>query len=69
VRMLGRARVLKDNGKVDQARAILDLTVQAFPDSYGAWEEFSKLPGISEDRMKEIKAELSRLDPRAPVAP
>jgi O-antigen ligase len=69
VRMLGSARVLKDNGKVDQARAILDLTVQAFPDSYGAWEEFSKLPGISEDRMKEIKAELSRLDPRAPVAP
>ena len=69
VRMLGSARVLKDNGKVDQARAILDLTVQAFPDSYGAWEEFSKLPGISEARMKEIKAELSRLDPRAPVAP
>ena len=69
VRMLGSARVLKDNGKVDQARAILDLTVQAFPDSYGAWEEFSKLPGISEARMKEIKAELSRLDPRAPGTP
>jgi hypothetical protein len=69
VRMVGSARVLRDNGNVDQARAILDLTVQAFPDSYAAWEELSKLPETPDARLKEIKAELERLDPRAPTLP
>jgi hypothetical protein len=67
--MVGSARVLKDNNFVEQAREILELTVQTFPDSYSAWEELSKLPDTSEARMKEIKAELLRLDPRAPVTP
>jgi len=47
----------------------LDLTVQAFPDSYAAWEELSKLPETPDARLKEIKAELERLDPRAPTLP
>jgi len=64
VRMVGSARVLKDNNFVEQAREILELTVQIFPDSYSAWEELSKLPDTPEARMKEIKAELLRLDPR-----
>ena len=44
VRMVGSARVLKDNGNVEQARVILNLSVQVFPDSYAAWQELSKLP-------------------------
>ena len=67
VRMVGSARVLKDNGNVEKARVILKLTVQIFPDSYSAWEELSKLPDTPDAQMKEIKAELLRLDPRAPL--
>ena len=69
VRMVGSARVLSDNGNVEQARTILNVAVTAFPDSYGAWEALSKLPQTPDDRMKEIKAELLRLDPRTPVTP
>ena len=69
VRMVGSARVLKDNGNVEKARVILKLTVQIFPDSYSAWEELSKLPDTPDAQMKEIKAELLRLDPRAPLTP
>lgn len=69
VRMVGSARVLKDNGNVEKARVILNLTVQTFPDSYAAWQELSKLPDTPEARMKEIKAELLRLDPRVTPAP
>ena len=69
VRMVGSARVLKDNGNVEKARVILNLTVQAFPDSYAAWQELSKLPDTPDAQMKEIKAELLRLDPRAPLTP
>ena len=67
VRMVGSARVLKDNGNVEKARVILNLSVQVFPDSYAAWQELSKLPDTPDAQMKEIKAELLRLDPRAPV--
>ena len=69
VRMVGSARVLKDNANVEKARVILNLTVQTFPDSYAAWQELSKLPDTPEARMKEIKAELLRLDPRVTPAP
>ena len=69
VRMVGSARVLKDNANVEKARVILNLTVQAFPDSYAAWQELSKLPDTPDAQMKEIKAELLRLDPRAPLTP
>jgi len=69
VRMVGSARVLKDNGNVEQARVILNLSVQVFPDSYAAWQELSKLPDTPDAQMKEIKAELLRLDPRTPVTP
>ncbi len=69
VRMVGSARVLKDNGNVEKARVILNLSVQVFPDSYAAWQELSKLPDTPDAQMKEIKAELLRLDPRAPVTP
>ena len=69
VRMSGSARVLKDNGNVEQARMILNLTVQVFPDSYVAWQELSQLPDTPEARMKEIQAELLRLDPRVTIAP
>ena len=69
VRMIGSARVLSDNGNVEQARTILNLTVTAFPDSYAAWEALSKLAQTPDARMKEIKEELLRLDPRAPVTP
>jgi hypothetical protein len=69
VRMVGSARVLKDNNFVEQAREILELTVQIFPDSYSAWEELSKLPDTPDARMKEIKVELLRLDPRVVPAP
>jgi hypothetical protein len=67
--MVGSARVLKDNGNVEQARVILNLSVQVFPDSYAAWQELSKLPDTPDAQMKEIKAELLRLDPRTPVTP
>jgi hypothetical protein len=69
VRMVGSARVLKDNGNVEKARVILNLSVQVFPDSYAAWQELSKLPDTPDAQMKEIKAELLRLDPRTPVTP
>ena len=69
VHMVGSARVLKDSGNVEKARVILNLTVQTFPDSYAAWQELSKLPDTPEARMKEIKAELLRLDPRVTPAP
>jgi O-antigen ligase len=69
VRMVGSARVLKDNGNVEKARVILNLSVQVFPDSYSAWQELSKLPDTPDAQMKEIQAELLRLDPRTPVTP
>lgn len=69
VRMVGSARVLKDNGNVEKARVILNLTVQTFPDSYAAWQELSKLPDTPVAKMKVIKAELLRLDPRVTPAP
>ena len=67
--MVGSARVLKDNNFVEQAREILELTVQIFPDSYSAWDELSKLPDTPDARMKEIQAELLRLDPRVVPTP
>ena len=69
VRMVGTSRVLSDNGFVEQAKAVLKITVEIFPDSYSAWEALSKLPDTPEARMKEIKAELLRLDPRVTPAP
>ena len=69
VRMVGSARVLKDNANVEKARVILNLTVQTFPDSYAAWQELSKLPDTPVAKMKVIKAELLRLDPRVTPAP
>ena len=69
VRMVGSARVLKDNGNVEKARVILNLSVEVFPDSYAAWQELSKFPDTPDAQMKEIKAELLRLDPRTPVTP
>jgi O-antigen ligase len=69
IRMVGSARLLKDNGNVEQARVILNLTVQVFPDHYAAWQELSKLPDTPDAQMKEIKAQLLRLDPRTPVTP
>ena len=69
VRMVGTSRVLSDNGFVEQAKAVLKITVETFPDSYSAWEALSKLPDTPEARMKEIKAELLRLDPRVTPAP
>ena len=69
VRMVGSARVLKDNGNVEKARVILNLSVQVFPDSYAAWQELSKLPDTPDAQMKDINAELLRLDPRTPVTP
>ena len=69
VRMVGTSRVLSDNGFPEQAKAVLKITVEIFPDSYSAWEALSKLPDTPEARMKEIKAELLRLDPRVTPAP
>jgi hypothetical protein len=45
------------------------ITIENFPDSYAAWEALSKLPDTPEARMKEIKTELLRLDPRVNPAP
>jgi hypothetical protein len=69
VRMVGTSRVLSDNGFPEQAKAVLKITVEIFPDSYSAWEALSKLPDTPEARMKEIKAELFRLDPRVTPTP
>ena len=69
VRLVGTSRVLNDNGFVEQAKAVLKIAVETFPDSYAAWEALSKLPDTPEARMKEIKAELLRLDPRVTIAP
>lgn len=69
VRMVGTSRVLNDNGFVEKAKAVLKITVEIFPDSYAAWEALSKLPDTPEARMKEIQAELLRLDPRVIPAP
>ena len=69
VRMVGTSRVLSDNGFPERAKAVLKITVEIFPDSYSAWEALSKLPDTPEARMKEIKAELLRLDPRVTPAP
>jgi hypothetical protein len=69
VRMVGTSRVLSDNGFTEQAKAVLKITIENFPDSYAAWEALSKLPDTPEARMKEIKTELLRLDPRVNPAP
>lgn len=69
VRMVGTSRVLSDNGFTEQAKAVLKITIENFPDSYAAWEALSKLPDTPDARMKEIKTELLRLDPRVNPAP
>ena len=62
-RIVGIARLLRENKLNNDAREIALKATEYFPDSSFAWEALAEIPELPKDDLERAKSQLQRLDP------
>lgn len=62
-RIVGVARLLRENKLNNDAREIALKATEYFPDSSFAWEALAEIPELPKDDLERAKSQLQRLDP------